>query len=125
MKKLIQIVSTTTSAVFILFGLILVNHVSAMPSDVHDPNMKVHSARANGESKCVSQCTNSAPGKKQDELNLEQDNEDDDHPITPYYAAYLTPSYDYSSRLASIKSKQSLRPPPKVPIYISLGVFRV
>lgn len=87
---------------------------------VHDMGNTEHqnSSTAN----CVTLCR-TAVLTKDEELNQISE-EQDDEPTTPYYAQFQTSGFnkvDVKSKLYAV----SVKPPPKVPIYILYAVFRV
>lgn len=105
------------------FGLI--SHASAMPASMHQSEHGTsHSNHARSSStRCATLCT-SAVVSKEEELVSSEENLDDDEPIVPFYVQQLVHVYDDKSQELS-RYRVIVRPPPKVPLYVQHGVFRV
>ena len=123
MRKAIQ----NTLSLFVLltvsaFGL--VNHVSAMPISMHEMDQGTsHSqhSQSNGSGRCATLCT-SAIVSRDEEQDATTENEDDET-VMPFYAQNQVDNF--SDTLVSQKLyADSVKPPPKIPIYILYGVFR-
>lgn len=106
-------------------GFGLMNHVSAMPASMHqmnhDSTHAQHSQSSNA-ARCVTLCT-SAVVTREDELKDVTENEDNDEPVVPFYVLYRSSIYDNESISVAL-TVASVKPPPKVPIYILYSVFR-
>jgi len=106
------------------FGL--VTHVSAMPASMHqmEHGSSSHSQHSHSASsvRCVTLCT-SAVVQKEDEYDNEELSEDDDEPAVPYYLEFSGNHFDeLSTRHATTTT--TVKPPPKVPIYLQHAVLR-
>ncbi len=111
---------------FTVSGFGLVSHVSAMPASMHQMNQDGSHAK-HGQSKdtgrCVTLCT-SAVVSRDDEFNNVLEDEDDDEPSIPFYVLAQRGVYDEVTTKVAL-AVASVKPPPKVPIYILHSVFRV
>ncbi len=111
---------------FTVSGFGLVSHVSAMPASMHPMEQGgSHSqhTQSSTTSKCVTLCT-SAVVSRDDEFNNVLEDEDDDEPSIPFYLQSQKSVYDEVATKVAL-AVASVKPPPKVPIYILHGVFRV
>lgn len=113
-------------SVALLFAVLLLNsvtfaaHTSAMPVMAHDMAGMNH--KANDNTSCATQCR-TAVFNKEDAINSRYDVEDDE-PVVPFYSqnqAWLFSDTHATQKLYA----DSIKPPPKIPIYILYGVFRV
>jgi hypothetical protein len=112
---------STLIAIFFVAGFGLVAHTSAMPSGGHGMGGMNH-ASGSSSVNCATLCANNTFYKDESVLAIRED--EDDEPVAPYYVALRSvfiPTIDTDSRIYS----DAVKPPPKVPIYIRLGVFRV
>lgn len=119
MKKLItNIAAVFTLLLLNIFGLAL--HASAMPMASHEMGGMNHDAGTS--TSCATLCRSAVFTKE--ETIVRVDEEENDEPLAPYYAQPQNPVADD----ISIKSRlydANVKPPPKIPIYILYGVFRV
>lgn len=112
---------STLLAIFFVAGFGLVAHTSATPMSGHDMNGMNHSSGSSSIN-CAALCSNNTFFKDESILAIREDK--DDEPVIPYYTALRSvfiPAVDIDSKIYS----EAVRPPPKVPIHIRLGVFRV
>lgn len=121
MKTVFQKVAVLLTLVLIS-GFGLVNHVAAMPSTMPQMNGSMeHSQSAKSSPGCITLCTN-VVFNKDDLQNPILD--EDDEPIVPFYVQ----SQDQLFSDTLVKQKlyaDTVKPPPKIPIYILYDVFRV
>ena len=114
MKKLFtSIITVFTILLLNTFGSAL--HASAMPMTAHELGSMNHETSSSAS--CATLCRTAVI------LNLELD-EENDEPTIPFYAQ------DEVFKFSEIHINQriyadSVKPPPKIPIYILYGVFRV
>ena len=119
MKKLFtSIITVFTILLLNTFGSAL--HASAMPMTAHKLGSMNHETSSSAS--CATLCR-TAVINKDEFLNLELD-EENDEPTIPFYAQ------DEVFKFSEIHINQriyadSVKPPPKIPIYILYGVFRV
>ena len=119
MKKLFtSIITVFTILLLSTFGSAL--HASAMPMTAHELGSMNHETSSSAS--CATLCR-TAVINKDEFLNLELD-EENDEPTIPFYAQ------DEVFKFSEIHINQriyadSVKPPPKIPIYILYGVFRV
>lgn len=119
MKKLFTgIITVFTILLLNTFGLAF--HASAMPMTSHEMGSMNHEASSSAS--CATLCR-TAVMAKDEILNLELD-EENDEPTIPFYAQ------NEVWKFSKIHVNQKIyadwvKPPPKVPIYIMNGVFRV
>ena len=107
-------------------GFGVISHVSAMPASMHQMEQGgSHSqhSQSSTTSKCVTLCT-SAVVSRDDEFNNVLEDEDDDEPSIPFYVLAQRGVYDEVTTKVAL-AVASVKPPPKVPIYILHSVFRV
>lgn len=109
----------------VLLAVILLNSVShasamtTMPS--HEMGSMSHSS--GDTSSCATLCRTAVVNQDTNNVNR-PDNEDDDEPIVAFYAtnqAGLVSEKTEKQRLYA----EAIKPPPKIPVYILYGVFRV
>ena len=119
MKKLFTSIIT-------VFTILLLNtlgsalHASAMPMTTHDLGSMNHETGSSAS--CATLCR-TAVINKEEILNLENDVENDE-PTIPFYAqseVWIFSEIHVNQRIYA----DSIKPPPKIPIYILYGVFRV
>ena len=111
---------------FIVSGFGLVSHVSAMPASMHQMEQggsHSQNSQSSTTSKCVTLCT-SVVVSRDDEFNNVLEDEDDDEPSIPFYVLAQRGVYDEVTTKVAL-AVASVKPPPKVPIYILHSVFRV
>ena len=110
---------------FTVSGFGLVSHVSAMPASMHQMEKGSHSKQSQSKdtSRCVTLCT-SAVVSRDDEFDDVTENENDDKPSIPFYVQAQKGVYDEVATKVAL-AVASVKPPPKVPIYILHSVFRV
>ena len=119
MKKLFTgIVTVFTVLLLNTFGLAL--HASAMPMTSHETGVMNHDTSRTAY--CATLCR-TAIISKDTIVNSELDEEDDGPPL-PFYAQ--NENWRYSDTYVKQRDyADSVKPPPKVPIYILYNVFRV
>ncbi len=119
MKKLI-------TGIITVFAILLFNtfssslHASAMPMNSHEMGGMNHETGSSAS--CATLCR-TAVINKEEILNLENDVENDE-PTIPFYAqseVWIFSEIHVNQRIYA----DSIKPPPKIPIYILYGVFRV
>lgn len=107
-------------AILIFSSLSLGGHVSAMPAMGHEESAAMNH-QSSDSSSCATQCRKVVVNKE-DEIRSPFD-EEDDAPNPQYYLVHN--DLQFSGTLAKQKLyADSVKPPPKVPIYILYGVFR-
>jgi hypothetical protein len=113
--------------VFALVAIVLLNsigtagHASAMSTMSHEMSGMNHSS--SDASSCATLCRTAVLNKEDTNINREDD-EDDDKLATVLYAQSQTLLTDYKSVTQRLYA-DTVKPPPKVPIYIRYAVFRV
>ena len=119
MKKLFtSIITLFTILLLNTFGSAL--HASAMPMTAHELGSMNHETSSSVS--CATLCR-TAVINKEEILNLENDVENDE-PTIPFYAqsdVWIFSEIHVNQRIYA----DSIKPPPKIPIYILYGVFRV
>jgi hypothetical protein len=105
--------------VLVLNSFGLVSYASAMPMASHEMSGMDHSKSTS--SSCVILCTNAIITKKEDEISVNE-KIDEDEPYAPYYLRHssLYPRSELSGNYYGL----SIKPPPKVPIYLLYGISR-
>jgi hypothetical protein len=125
MRKLVQHMFSLV-VLTIVSGFGLVNHVSAMPASMHQmehgSSHSQHMQSSSSTSRCVTLCTSAVVGRDED-LDFVSEEDDDDEPVVPFYVLTQQSIYDTKSSEVT-RAVASIKPPPKVPIYILYGVFR-
>lgn len=119
MKKLFTSILTVFTVLLLnTFGSAL--HASAMPVTSHEMGSMNHETSSSVS--CATLCR-SAVINKEKILDLELDKEDDE-PSIPFYAQ--SEVWKFSEVHVNQRNyANSIKPPPKIPIYILYGVFRV
>lgn len=117
-KLFTSIITVFTILLLNTFGSAL--HASATPMTPHD--MGSMNYETNSSVSCATLCR-TAVINKEEIFNLEND-EENDEPTIPFYAQ------DEVWKFSEIHVNQriyadSVKPPPKIPIYILYSVFRV
>ena len=119
MKKLI-------TGIITVFAILLFNtfssglHASAMPMNSHEMGGMNH--ETSSSESCATLCR-TAVINKEEILNLELDAENNE-PTIPFYAQNEVWKFNEICANQRIYA-DSVKPPPKIPIYILYGVFRV
>lgn len=106
-------------AILLLNSVSLASHTSAMPVMAHDMAGMNH--KTSDSTSCATQCR-TAVFNQEEATNSSYDEDDD--PVAPFYVhtqAWVFSDTQVSQRLYA----DSIKPPPKIPIYILYGVFRV
>lgn len=106
------------ATVLVLNSFGLANHASAMPMS-HEMGGMDHS-KTSSNSSCVTLCTSAIVSKEDYDIDAQEEN--DSQPEPPYYALHAS-NYP-SSNIQGVYYGLTVRPPPKVPIHILLGVSR-
>lgn len=125
MRKFLQHVLSLT-ILFVVSGFGLISHASAMPVSMHQMSQDgshAHHSQSSSTSRCVTLCT-SAIVQREDELKDSMIHDDNNEPDLPFYLVGQHAVYDSESTKVALATA-SVKPPPKVPIYIRYGVFRV
>ena len=119
MKKLLtNIAAVFTLLLLNLFGLAI--HASAMPMTSHEMGGMSH--ETGSSTSCATLCRTAVFTKEESVVRV--DDEENDEPLAPHYTQLQTSIPDDTS----VKSRlyaANVKLPPKVPIYILYGVFRV
>lgn len=109
-------------AVIILNSVAFSAHTSAMPVMSHEMSDSTVHHNSNDSASCVTQCRTVVFNK--DEYIDSDYDEDNNEPVVPFYV--LSEDWQFSNNLVSQKLyAESVKPPPKIPIYILYSVFRV
>jgi hypothetical protein len=105
--------------VLILNSFGLVSHASAMPMASHEMGGMDHGKSTS--TNCVTLCTSAVVSKKENETTINEEL-DEDELYTPFYLQYSSPypSSDLSGNYYGL----SIKPPPKVPLYLLNGISR-
>ena len=119
MKKLLtNIAAVFTLLLLNIFGLAL--HTSALPMGSHEMSGMNH--EVGNSATCATLCGTAVFTK--DEVTVKVDDEENGEPSAPYFTLLKTyPPDDVAAkdRIYAANVKQ----PPKIPLYILYGVFRV
>ena len=119
MKKLLTSVTLISTVLLLnMFGLAL--HVSAMPMASHEMGSMNHETSSSAA--CVTLCR-TAVFNKDELINLELD-EENDEPKLPLYiqnGVWKFSEIHVNQRIYA----DSVKPSPKVPLYILYNIFRV
>ena len=107
-------------AVVLLNSISFAGHTSAMSSMSHEMGGMKHSS--SGASSCATLCRTAVVNKEESIISNDED-EDDDKPVAPFYEQDL-PIQSDSKSIAQRLYAAEIKPPPKIPIYILYGVFR-
>lgn len=78
--------------------------------------------KASDNTSCATQCRTAV--FNQDEAINSRYDEEDDEPVVPFYAQNENLYFSDVIKAGKIYA-DSVKPPPKIPIYILYGVFRV
>lgn len=108
-------------AVVLLNSLTFAGHTSAMSTMSHDMSGMSHGS--SDATSCATLCR-TAVIHKEENIVSNDENEDDTEPTIPFYSQnqpLRTDEKSVSQRLYVAE----IKPPPKIPIYILYGVFRV
>lgn len=119
MKKLFSNLTTIFTVLLLnLFGFSL--HASAMPMASHEMGGMNH--ETSNSASCATLCRTAVINK--DELDNLELNQEDDEPTLPFYAQNEV--WKFSEIYVNQRIyADSVKPPPKIPIYILYSVFRV
>jgi hypothetical protein len=107
-------------AVLLLNSFSFAGHASAMSTVSHEMSGMNHSS--SDTSSCSTLCRAAIINREKGVTNGEE-NEDDDKFVLPFYvqgSGWLSDSKTLKQKLYA----DSIKPPPKIPIYILYGVFR-
>ena len=119
MKKLLANLTTIFTVLLLnTFGLAL--HAPAMPMGSH--NMSGMSHEKGSSASCTTLCETFVASKEEAVILASVDKDID--PISPYYSLFqgsILNDLDTTYKLYA----DTIKPPPKVPIYILYAVFRV
>jgi hypothetical protein len=108
-------------AVLLINAVAFSTHTSAMPAMSHEMNGGMKHSSSDSAS-CATLCRTAVFSKDE---SVDSDNdEENDEPAVPFYVqsqSWLLGDTQVNQR----KYADSVKPPPKIPIYILYGVFRV
>lgn len=108
-------------AVLFLNSVASLAHTSAMPAMTHEVNGGMKYSSSDSAS-CATLCR-TAVLNKDESIDSDYD-EENDEPAVPFYL--LTKAEQFNDNTVNQKIyAESVKPPPKIPIYILYGVFRV
>lgn len=107
-------------AVMLLNSVTFAAHTSAMPTMSHEVNGGMHHSSSDSAS-CATQCRTAVFNKE--ELVASNNDEEDDEPVLPFYLQNQARQFS-DSQVSQKLYADSVKPPPKIPIYILYGVFR-
>lgn len=116
---------TAIKNIFVLLAVLLLNSVShasamtAMPS--HEMSGMNHSS--SDTTSCATLCRTAVINKEDNIIN-DDESEDDTEPAIPFYSQNQILARDEKSASQQLYAAE-IKPPPKIPIYILYGVFRV
>lgn len=108
-------------AVLLLNSFSFAGHASAMSTVSHEMSGMNHSS--SDTSSCSTLCQQRSSRPKKKGVTNGEENEDDDKFVLPFYvqgSGWLSDSKTLKQKLYA----DSIKPPPKIPIYILYGVFR-
>ena len=122
MKLLAAIKNTLVLlAVVLLNSLTFVGHSAAMSTMSHDMSGMSHGS--SDATSCATLCRTAVVNKEENAIN-DDESEDDDEPIAPFFVESQPLHLDQKSVSQRLYAAE-VKPPPKIPIYIIYGVFRV
>lgn len=120
-RKLLR--NLVVSLLLLLVGSFgVTNHAVAVPSSMHETAGMDHGGSQSSSARCATLCTSAVFSKEESIKPIYE--EQDDEPGLPFYLLSQD-AYLYSKHNRSYSNAFAMRPPPKVPIYILFGVFRV
>ncbi len=111
----------------VLLAVVLINsisfagHTSAMSSMSHEMGSMKHGS--SDATSCATLCRTAVINKEDNVIN-DDESEDDTEPAIAFYGQSQTLSTDEKSLSQHLYAAE-IKPPPKIPIYILYGVFRV
>jgi hypothetical protein len=117
---------TAIKSALILLAVLLLNsvsfarHTSAMSTMSHDMGGMSHNS--SDTSTCSTLCRTAVVSREENVIRNDE-NEDDDEPVLPFYAqdtSWLSDNKTLKQELYA----DGVKPPLKIPIYILYGVFR-
>ena len=108
-------------AVVLLNSLTFVGHSAAMSTMSHDMSGMSHGS--SDATSCATLCRTAVVNKEENAIN-DDESEDDDEPIAPFFVESQPLHLDQKSVSQRLYAAE-VKPPPKIPIYIIYGVFRV
>jgi hypothetical protein len=108
-------------AILLLNSLAFSTHTSAMPAMSHDINSGMKHSTSDSAS-CATLCRTAVLNK--DELVDSDYDEENDEPAIPFYLLTNVGQFNNDSVSQKIYA-ESVKPPPKIPIYILYAVYRV
>lgn len=121
MQYLIALKNTALMVAVLLLNLVSFSvHTSAMPAMSHEMNSGMKHSSSDSAS-CATLCRTAVFSKEE---SLDSNNgEENDEPVVPFYV--LTEGWHFNDSIVSQERyADSVKPPPKIPIYILYGVFR-
>lgn len=116
----------TIKNVLVLVAIVLLNsigtagHASAMGNMSHEMSGMNHGS--SDTTSCATLCRTAVLNKEDTNINREDD--DEDEPATTFYTQPQLVLSDYKTITQRLYA-DTVKPPPKVPIYIRNAVFRV
>jgi hypothetical protein len=108
-------------AVVLLNSISFAGHTSAMPSMSHEMGSIKHGS--SDTTSCATFCPTAVINKEDNIIN-DEESEDDTEPASAFYSQNQTLQTDEKSLSQHLYATE-IKPPPKTPIYILYGVFRV
>ncbi len=109
-------------AIVLLNSIGIASHASAIATASHDMGAMSHSYEDTGS--CATLCRTALVNQNTNNINRPDNEDDEDDPIVAFYAAsqsWLLSDKTEKQRLYA----DAIKPPPKIPVYILYGVFRV
>jgi hypothetical protein len=114
-------------SIFVLLAVLLLNsfsfaaHTSAQSTMSHEMNGMSH--RSSDAGSCATLCRTAIINKEEATTDYDEC-EDDDEPVAPFFVQDQTLRTDEKS-VSQMLYAAAIKPPPKIPMYILHGVFRV
>ncbi len=108
-------------AIVLLNSISFAGHTSAMSSISHEMGGMKHGS--SDTTSCATLCRTAVINKEDNIIN-DEESEDDTEPVTAFYSQNQTLQTDEKSLSQHLYAAE-IKPPPKIPIHILYGVFRV
>lgn len=123
MKYLTVIKSSLLLALILVISSVsFAGHASALTTTSHVMDNMDHSSYNAGS--CAMQCRVAALNKDIENIQEGEEKTDKDKSATPFYST--TSNWNFSQKLTQQKQyADTVKPPPKTPVYIRYAVFRV
>lgn len=110
-------------AVILLSLISFVGHASAMKPMSHEMHGMKH-VELSDTASCATLCRSAIVDKKEYLVDSDEENNDDEQSIIPFYIQNLSVQTDEKTASQRLYTAE-IKPPPKIPIYILYSVFRV